>query len=217
MATGIRPQLQLAVDALSLEEALRIVAKVHPHMDIVEVGTSLIFEAGLAAVESLRAKHPDKKYLADLKIMDGGKIEANSAFARGAQIVTVLAAADDSTIGGALEAAGKHGGQIMADLINTPNPAERAGKLERMGVPIVCVHTAYDRQAGGASPFAELQEVRAAVRCHVAVAGGLKVGTVTLALEAGADILVVGGGIIAQPDPREAASQIMKRIQETKR
>lgn len=216
-ATISRPRLQLAVDALSTGEALDILAKVHPHMDIVEVGTPLILEEGLAVLEKLKTKYPDKAYLADLKIMDAGKIEANSAFEHGANIVTVLSVADDSTIQGALDAAKKHGGQVMADLINAADPAARARELEQMGVPILCVHTGYDRQQSGANPFAELQAVRAAVRGRVAVAGGLKLATVGQAVQAGADILVIGGGIITQPDPRAIAAQIVKILEGTRR
>jgi 3-hexulose-6-phosphate synthase len=215
--TDSPPLLQLAVDVLRTEQALAILGQVHPHVDIVEVGTPLIFEEGLAAVEALKSKYPGKSYLADLKIMDAGNIEASSAFRRGADIVTVLALADDATIRGALEAAQKHGGRLMADLINVPDPAARAVELERMGVPLVCVHTAYDRQQGGANPFAELEAVRKAVRCRVAVAGGIKFETVAQAVTAGTDILVIGGGILNRPDPAEAAARIRARMQETKR
>jgi len=62
----------------------------------------------------------------------------------------VLALADDKTIQGVLEAAEEYGGQVMADLINTPDPAGRARELQTLGVPIVCVHTA--RQPGIAPP-----------------------------------------------------------------
>jgi 3-keto-L-gulonate-6-phosphate decarboxylase len=51
----------------------------------------------------------------------------------------------------------------------------------------------------------------------VAVAGGLKLDSVTQALTAGAEIVVVGGGILNQPDPGAAAAAIMKRLSEKTR
>lgn len=217
MITIQRPLLQLAVDALSTKQGLEILGKVHPHCDIVEVGTPLLIEEGLAALETLKAEYPDKFHLADVKIMDAGNIEAKSAFKRGADIVTVLAAADNQTVVGALDAAREFDGTIMADLINVPKIADRAGELEQLGVPIVCVHTAFDRRKTGVNPLEELQKVRKAVRCKVAVAGGLNFETVGPAVAAGADIVVVGGGIINQPSPREAAEKIMRKLQEAKR
>ena len=44
--------------------------------------------------------------------MDAGKIEAAIAFERGADFVTVLAAADDLTIRGAMEAAEASAGNL---------------------------------------------------------------------------------------------------------
>src|ERR1041384_4436456 len=153
MTSRQKPLLQLAVDVLTTSEARRIVEQVHPHFDIAEIGTPLIIEEGLAALEALKQNHPDKTYLADLKIMDAGYIEARSAFQRGANLVTVLGVTDDKTIANALKAAREFGGRIMVDLINVPDVVVRAKELERLGVPILCLHTAYDRQQSGIDPL----------------------------------------------------------------
>ena len=207
-----RAQLQLAVDVLSLDEALEAAAQTYPHFDIIEVGTPLIIEEGLAPVERLKALYPDKVILADLKIMDAGHIEAGSGFARGADIVTILALADDATVAAAVSEARRHGGRIMADLINTPHPGRRAAQLEALGVDIMCVHTAYDTQSTKAEPMAELIEVRAAVQCPVAIAGGMKRATVAAAVEAGADIVVVGGAILKASSPGDEAAAIIQQL-----
>jgi 3-hexulose-6-phosphate synthase len=176
----------------------------------------LIIEEGLAALEAVKAKYPDRRYLADLKVMDAGFIEAASAFRRGADIVTVLALADDATFEGALEASGRHGGQIMADLINVPDPAQRAQELQRLGVDIVCLHTAYDRQAPESDPMAELALVRSRVRCTLAIAGGINLQNAGRAVQSGAEIVVVGGGILSQASPGEAAAVIKAAMVEAR-
>ena len=73
-----RPQLQLALDFVSLNDALRTASAVHPHFDIAEIGTPLIIEEGLRALEELKARWPEKRFLADTKIMDAGRIEATT-------------------------------------------------------------------------------------------------------------------------------------------
>ena len=208
-----RPLLQVAIDALSLEQAMDILGKIYPHVDIIEIGTPLIIAEGLSALETIKATFPGKTYLADLKIMDAGKIEATIAFKRGADIVTVLAAADDLTVRGALEAAEAHGGQLMADLINVRDPMARAVELCGMRVPIICLHTAFDRRGLGKDSLHSLEVIRPVVGCQVAIAGGLTSETVGRALAKGADILVVGSGIADQPDPGEAARAIMKQLE----
>ena len=214
MSRSQPPRLQLAVDVLDIETAVDVVERVHPHFDIVEIGTPLIIEAGLAAVERIKPLCPGKRCLADLKIMDAGRLEASSGFRRGADIVTVLAVADDATIAKAVEAADEHGGQLMADLINAADPARRAVELADLGVSILCVHTAHDTTATGANPLAMLQAVRPVVKCELAIAGGLALDSVGAAVEHGADIGVGGGGILNQPDQRAAAAAIMARLRE---
>lgn len=199
-----------------MQQALLVVEQVHPHFDIVEVGTPLIIEEGLRPVAEIRKRWSDKEVLADLKIMDAGELEASSGFSRGAHIVIILALADDATVKGAVRAANKHGGRLMADLINTPASriAERARELAALGVHMLCVHTAYDLAGSGVDPLAELATVRSAVDVPIAIAGGMKLDTVGPAAAAGADILVVGGAIVAQPDPRKAAQAIQRALGE---
>lgn len=200
--------LQLAIDVLSIDEAVAIAEKAYPNYDIAEIGTPLIIEEGMHALVAVKLKFPDRSYLADLKIMDAGGIEAGSGFARGADIVTVLAAADDVTISNAVAIAAKYGKDIMADLINVPEPDKRAKQLEDLGVSIVCVHTAYDVQSAHNNPLEELKIVRSAVRCRVAVAGGLKRENIREVVDAGANIVIVGSAITRHPDPASEARAI---------
>jgi 3-hexulose-6-phosphate synthase len=207
-----RPLLQLALDATDRQTARHLVQKVYPHFDIAEVGTPLIIEEGLRVLEALKREWPDRQYLADVKIMDAGRLEAESAFRRGADMVTVLALADNKTIQGALEAAEQYGGQLMADLINTPDPAGRARELQTLGVPIVCVHTAHDVCGGDIDAMADVHTVRKATSCRVAVAGGLTLENVDQAVAVGADILVFGTSIATHPEPGRIAQEIMTCI-----
>jgi len=212
MNNDVYPQLQLAVDVLSTEEMIKIADLVYPNFDILEIGTCLIIEEGLSAVEAAKARYPDKKCLADIKIMDAAQFEATSGFERGGDIITVLAAADDKTICEALKIAAKYGKQIMVDLLNVPDPVSRAVELENLGVELVCLHTAYDLQGENIDPTAHLTAVRAAVNCTLAVAGGIKLGNVAGAIAAGADIAIVGGAITKHTQPKDTAVEFFKII-----
>ena len=204
-------ELQIALDCLRVEEALRLMEQVHPYVDIVEIGTPLIFEAGLAAVEQIKSRYPDKSCVADLKIMDAGRVEASSGFKRGADIVTLPGVAADMTIQAALEAAADHGGKVMADLINAPDPVRRCGELDALGVPILCLHTAFDRQGVEKADAQPLAEVRRQTTCRLAVAGGITLDTMPAVIQNGADVVIVGGAIARDPNPGEAAAA-MKQL-----
>lgn len=211
--------LQLALDVLSVHEALRAAEPTAAHVQILEVGTPLVIEAGVKAVRTLKRAYPTHQVVADLKIMDAGRIEALSAFSAGADIVTVLGLASDATIKGAAWAARHTGGLLMADMVNVPDPTQRGRELLELGVHILCLHTAYDRQQENVDPLDELRAVRPAVAGRLAIAGGLKLTHVHEAVHAGADVLVVGGGILNEPDPGAAAAAIadaLAQAQESK-
>ena len=201
------PLLQLAVDVLTIEDALAAVEVVQDSIDIIEVVTPLVIECGLRPVELLKTKYPEKLVLADLKIMDAGHIEASSGFRRGADIVTVLGLADAATVRGAVEAADGRG-RVMADLIQVPDPALRAKELVQMGVQILCLHTAYDRRDEEVDPLVELTEVRPEVDVLLGIAGGLKLENASDVVRGGADIVVVGGAIQNAADPARMAADI---------
>jgi 3-hexulose-6-phosphate synthase len=91
-------KLQLAMDTLDGDEALKLAASVAPYADILEAGTPLIKSVGINIVRKLRAAHPDKLILADLKSSDVGAYEANMAFTAGADIVTTQGITTFATI-----------------------------------------------------------------------------------------------------------------------
>jgi len=95
-------KLQLALDMLSTEEALKLVKETAEHIDIIEIGTPLIKHEGVKLIRVMREKFPDKTILVDLKTMDVGEYESNFCFEAGADIVTVLGVADIDTTRGSI-------------------------------------------------------------------------------------------------------------------
>ena len=213
--TPDRPLLQIAIDLTNGEQAFHLADEASPHFDILEAGTPLIYEEGLAIVERFKDAFPDKLCLADLKIMDSGFIEATSAFKRGADFVTVLGVADDATIEGTMEAAAGHGRAVMVDLINCPEPVERAEELLALGQSHFCVHTAHDVKGRGDS-LSVLRSMKQIDGANISIAGGITLQMAAEALELGADVIVVGGAIIGNDNPAEAARAFHNQIMKTK-
>jgi 3-hexulose-6-phosphate synthase len=199
-------KLQLALDFLELQEALGLLERVNAFADIIEVGTPSVIWYGVEAVRRVKQSYPAKTVLADLKIMDAGEGEASLGFEAGAGIVTVMGVAHNETVRGAVRAAAKFGGQIMADLMSVPSPARRAQELEELGCGILCVHTATDAHRSGDQAFEGVRLLRSQLsQALIAVAGGIDASSAGAACKAGADILVVGSGIVKAEDPSEAA------------
>lgn len=208
--------LQLAIDLMNLNEAKALLAEIKDKIDIVELGTPLMLREGMRAVREVKSMFPELCVLSDIKIMDGGEIEAGMAFEAGADIVTVLGVAHDSTILGVVAAAKKHANTaVMVDMIAVNDLTARAREVDAMGVDYICVHTAFDLQGMGASPVADLLALQACIQnARPCAAGGITLDTVREVLVAGPEIIVVGGGIIGTAD-RVATAREFRRLIDT--
>lgn len=209
--------LQVALDVYNLHRALEIGAEaVAGGADWVEAGTPLIKSEGLNAVRDLKKAFPDKVIVADMKIMDTGGMETEMAIKAGASVVTVLGASDDGTIREAVEAARKYGGKVMVDLIAVPDKPKRAREAEQMGAHYVGLHVGIDEQMQAKSPVEMVKLVRAATSLPIAVAGGLTSETLAPLIQAGADVLIVGGAITKAQDVTGATKRLREAIDHVK-
>lgn len=212
METGY-PQLQLALDFANLAQALRVAHEAwEGGVRRLEAGTPLIKSEGLDAVRRLRAEFANATIVADMKIMDAGRVEVEMAAKAGADVVAVLGAASDATIAECIEAAKRYDAQIMVDLIEVADPADRARRAQELGAAIVGVHCPIDVQMRGGDPMCALREVAAAVDIPIAVAGGLNSETAPQVIAAGASIAIIGGAIIKAPDAQTAAETILQAM-----
>ncbi|MGQ9731737.1 MAG: 3-hexulose-6-phosphate synthase [Candidatus Zipacnadales bacterium] len=206
--------LQLALDFVNLSQALRVAREAVQAGEIwLEAGTPLIKSEGVEAIRRLRAEFPKHIIVADMKIMDAGRVEVEMAAKAGADIVAVLGAAADSTIVDCLEAASHYEARIMVDLAEVADPVGRARRVQELGAHIVGVHCPIDVQMTGGSPMDTLRAVAGAVDIPVAVAGGINSETAPEAVTAGARIVIVGGAINKAPDAKAATATILKAME----
>lgn len=198
--------LQLALDLADLERALKIAEEAAPYVDWLEAGTPLIKSEGLNAVRALRKKFPGKKIVADMKVADTGAFEVEMAAKAGADVVTVMAVVDDSTIREAVKAGERFNAKIMADTLGVQDVAKRIRELKKLGVHYACLHIGIDQQMRGVSILEELRKFK----CDMpfAVAGGIGGKTVAEAAASGAEIIIVGGSITKAAKVGEAAKAI---------
>jgi len=210
--------LQVALDLINAHRALLMAdeAVKADKQCWLEAGTPLIKSEGMDILRSLKQKYPDNVLVADMKVIDTGALEVEMASKAGADIVCILAAADDSTIRDALKSARKYGSKIMIDLIGCKNKLERVKELEEYGVDYICHHIGIDEQMIGKKPLEYLKKIVENSNIPVAVAGGLNSENVADVVKSGASIIIVGGAITKSKNVFEATKQIKKAISEQK-
>lgn len=205
-------KLQFAIDTLSTEHALALAAQAAPHVDILELGTPLIKSEGVSVITAMKEAHPDKIVFADLKTMDAGELEAAMAFDAGADLVSVLGAAGDSTIAGAVKAAGVHGKGVVVDLIGVADKPARAREVAALGVDFVEMHAGLDEQAEEGFTFERLLRDGEAAGVPFSVAGGVNASSIGSVQESGARVAVAGSAIYSAEDVGAAAARLRARI-----
>lgn len=206
-------KLQLALDDITLEDSMKLLEKVHNYVDIVEIGSPFIIDAGMEPVRQIKAKYPELEVLADTKIMDAGDYEAELTFMAGADYCTVLGVTDTLTIKGCLEAAKKYGKRVMVDMICVEDVAKRVAEIEAVGVDFIGVHVGVDQQAAGITPLEKLAEMKELTKqSEISVAGGIKLTTVEEYKKLDPEVVIVGGGILHAEDPAAAAKALYEAI-----
>ena len=197
-------KLQLALDEMKTEEAVKLVEKVKDYIDIIEVGTPICLDAGNNAVERMKKEFPDKEVLADCKIMDGGYLETENA---------IKAAADLLTVKGAFKATQDYGKKLVVDMITIEDIPAKVAELEEVGVDVLAVHTGADAQAVGREPIGDLKVMKeSSKKAEIAVAGGISSKTIAKYVELKPDIVIVGSAIGNAEDPVAEAKAIKEAM-----
>src|SRR3954454_17882956 len=141
----MKPIVQISLDVVSIDEALSTAEMaLRAGVDWLEAGTPLIIAEGMNGVRALRQRFPGVPIVADLKIMDGGYLEAELMARAGATHVVVMARAHEETIKCVVKAGLDHGLNVMGDNLGCPDMVGAARALEDLGCDFVIHHIGYD-------------------------------------------------------------------------
>ncbi len=213
-------KLQVALDLLSLEKAIDIATKVvRGGAHILEAGTPLIKAVGVECIRELRRRFSNVEIVADTKTMDAGAIEAELMISNGANYITVLGVAPNSTIKEAVRKAHELGGKVVVDLMNVDNPVGRAKELYPLEVDGFCIHTGIDvrihRGILVTSLLDLVKEIKSELKdVSISIAGGIRLEHISLIKKYPVDIIIVGSAIVKSENPEEITKEFIKKLKD---
>jgi 3-hexulose-6-phosphate synthase len=212
--------VQLSLDLIDLDEALKTAElALRAGVDWLEAGTPLIIAEGTRGVRELSARYPEVPIVADLKIMDGGWLEAEMMAKAGASMVVVMGQAHSETVELVVKAGRDFGIKIMGDNMAMPDPVEGAKRLEELGCDYVIHHIGYDmrtlrreRGLNAPTPLDHLREIVAAVSVPVQAVGGLTIEQAISTPEYGAPLVVIGAPLAIDAHSFRAAGNLEETL-----
>lgn len=210
--------VQVSIDTRTVEEGQRqAVTAVKAGADWIEAGTPLITYAGITAIQSIKEVAEDRPVLADFKAQDGVAQYFIESGHLGAQIATVTALTNNTSIKEAVRGGREAGVQVMADLFSLPRQriVSRARELEELGVDFLLIHLGIDELR--ADPCRNPLEGLPQVARSVSIPVGAVVFTMEQGLEAvksGASYLVVGTPIIESRDALPLLGRFIQAVKD---
>lgn len=208
--------MQVALDLTNIKDAISIArASAEEGAKIVEAGTPLIKKYGMAAVAEIKNSVGFNSYvLADVKAADVGELEVDLAADAGADAVTVLGCAPDSTIKAAANESKRRGVALFADMLGVQDPVKRAREVYEIGVEGIVLHVGIDVQKELGVTAEMLGNVASLMPedLLVAAAGGLTAEGISRIKGKRINIFIVGGAITKSKNYRESIRRIIKVI-----
>lgn len=205
-------KLQVAIDRVTLAEAVKLASELNGKVDIIEMGTSLIKDYGNEAIVQLRTALPDSQLLADIKTIDEGQYEFNQGFKHGADILTVMGASSLDTIRLCEQVAKDYQKTMMIDLLEVEET--KIKQLQEFESAIFCLHHSIDKidSWNVVETVAEFKLKFPQIK-RLAIAGGINLTQAEELKKQGLmEIIIVGSSITKATDIEVEAKKFMEVI-----
>jgi len=197
-------KLQISFDFTDLEKALEIAKTIADYTDVLEVGTMLLYQHGIQAVEKFRESFPNKTIMVDAKIVDRGRESVTMLAKAGADWVTVMAGTHRNVIQSACAAGNSLKVNVMLDLLDADSPGQSALEAKNMGADALLFHEPYEEKES--LEFLDRWDiVKGNTDLPVFVSGKIKRDTVEKVLKLKPDGIIVDRSITLAEDPAAEA------------
>jgi len=178
---------------------------------LVEVGTPLIKMYGARAIREIRGMCGNY-VVADVKVMDRGRMEVENAVSAGADGVVCLGSSPVETLDFFIEHCSSHGVDSLIDFMNVEKPVRVLRRLAEQP-DVVILHRGFDEYTNKSKqlPLAEISDIRDQYATPISVAGGVNLDDIQRAFFNGADIFVLTDSLTPPAEIPGIAAEFLKQ------
>lgn len=205
-------KLQISFDILDLERALTIAQEVTPYADIIEIGTPLIYQHGIKAIEQLKQAVPDATILVDAKIVDNGRDMVTLLAKAGARWITVMAGTSQHVIHAACATADSLGVKIMLDLRDSASVAQSALEAKNLGAHALLCHLPHNEQDSGTMSD-RWEMIKGNASLPIFISDSINRNNVSSIISLKPTGMIVGKSIVESNNPCEEAQYFQQLCQ----
>ena len=205
-------KLQVAIDRVSLADAVQLARKLDGIADIVEFGTSIIKDYGFYEIQAANVNLKHSLLLLDTKTNDEGKYEFEQGFKTGADILTVMGTAGQETLAGVYQIAEQKNKKVLIDLMGMSNKAIL--EIAKFPNAIYNLHNSHDagKNTDLTNLVSDFRKNFPAIK-NIAVAGSIDLEQAKkLAVQNEVQEVIVGSKIVHSNDPVNEASKFKEII-----
>lgn len=202
-------KIQIAFDMPDLDAAMSLATTLEDRIDIIEIGSPLLYAHGRVAIETFRQAFPQKNILADMKIVDRGREAATIGLKAGASWITVLAGTSKSVIHAVSSTAHEFGKRTMLDLIDAQSPGQSALESEALGIDALLFHRPTYDEGEEISFFERWEMVRGNTNLPIFVALPPHFAQIAPYLALKPSGIVISTLVTAAPEPRAMLESII--------
>ncbi|MFC6348250.1 orotidine 5'-phosphate decarboxylase / HUMPS family protein [Vagococcus carniphilus] len=205
-------KLQVAIDRVSLEEAVNLSKRLDGQVDLIEMGTSLVKDYGIEGIKQIRNALSESDLLIDLKTIDEGAYEFKQGFTFGGDVLTVMGASSIETIRACYKVSREYQKTMMIDLLEVNE--EKIKELEEFEEAVFCLHHSIDK----VNDWHVLETISTFQKSfpklkRLAIAGGIDLTQAKELNQQGLiEIIVVGSHITKSKNAVEEASKFMEEL-----
>ena len=197
-------KLLITFNLLDLERSLLVAQVIEPHVDVLTIGSPLLYKYGTHAVERFRKQFPKKTLFAEARILDRPHDTVKLFSQAGANWISVLSGAGQNTIHSASTSAAESGTKIILDLADSCSIGQDALEAQRLGVEGITFHKPTIDEEG--LTFSDRwQMVKGNTNLPVYISAHTSRQNITEVLGFEPSGVIVGSSVINAEDPEKEA------------